>query len=158
MKSGSKKQKRVKQVNDEFFSILIVENTVCAEFQMWPDVIPKPKFHMVEVKKEEHEEIYKDLEMFEKEGLELHVDFVHYQSPFVGLKSKSGNYATQEMYEDSDEFIRWEYFVGDYTEENKNMIRFTGYDKGQFGKLRILIFIKNDDCFNCLFYVRKILF
>jgi len=132
MKSSSKKQK----CNNEYFSVLIVENKVSTEFLKWPDVIPKPKFHMIKVKKQKHEKIYKDLEMFEREGLEFHVDFVQFQSPFVGLKSKSGNYATQEMYEDSDEFNRWEEFVGDYTKENKNMIRFTGLYKEEMAKAR----------------------
>ena len=38
------------------------------------DVVPN--FHMVEVNKEKHKEIYKDLNMFEKEDLEIRMDFV----------------------------------------------------------------------------------
>ena len=102
---GSKKQKRVEKEHSESFWMLIVRAT--------SDVVPN--FHMVEVNKEEHKEIYEDLKMFEKEDLEIRMDFVRYRSPFINLKSKSRNYATQENYEQSEECKRWENFCCDCT-------------------------------------------
>jgi len=127
--SASKKQKRVEKEHSESFWILIVQAT--------SDVVPR--FHMVEVNKEKHKEIYQDLKMFENEDLEIRMDFVHFRSPFVDLKSKSRNYATQENYEQSEECKRWEKFCCDCTYERENIIKFTGKNKKYISKTRFHI-------------------
>jgi len=131
--SASKKQKRIEKDHSESFWILIVQAT--------SDVVPK--FHMVEVNKEKHTEIYQDLKMFEKEDLEIRMDFVHFRSPFVDLKSKSRNYATQEHYEDSEERKRWEFFCSDCTYERENIIKFTAKNKTDIAKPRFYIIYSN---------------
>jgi hypothetical protein len=147
---GSKKQKHVEKVQDENFSILVVENVLNVRNDVRPDVMPKPIFHVVKVNKEQHKEIYKDLKMFEKEDLEIHMDFIYDLSPFIGLKSKSRNYATQEEYEISDEFERWNKFLYDCTYENKNMIRFSSKNKADVEKTRFYIIYSRDlDWQNC---------
>ena len=103
------------------------------------DVVPI--FHMVEVNKDKNKEIYKDLQMFEKEDLEIRMDFVHFRSPFVDLKSKSRNYATQENYEQSEECKRWENFCCDCTPrgEHDNIIKFIGKNKQDIAKARFYV-------------------
>jgi len=125
VESGSKKRKRY----SELFSILIVEGT--------SDVVPR--FHMVEVNKKKHKEIYKDLKIFEKEDLEIRMDFVHFRSPFIDLKSKSSNYATQENYEESEERKRWEHFCCDCTHERKNVVKFCGKNKKEIAQARFYV-------------------
>jgi len=127
--SGSKKQKRVENEHSESFWMLIVRAT--------SDVVPN--FHMVEVNKEEHKEIYEDLKMFEKEDLEIRMDFVRFRSPFINLKSKSRNYATQENYEQSEECKRWENFCCDCTYERENIIKFTAKNQKDIAKARFWV-------------------
>jgi len=62
-------------------------------------------FHMIEIHKETHREIYEDLTIFDLEDVEIRMDFHRDISPFTKLKS--GNYATQENYTDSKEWKRW---------------------------------------------------
>ena len=96
---------------------------------------------MVEVNKE----IYKDVKMFEREDLEIRMDFVRFRSPFINLKSKSRNYATQENYEQSEECKRWENFCCDCTPplwgrgEHDNIIKFTGKNKQDIAKARFYV-------------------
>jgi len=129
MQHDSKKQKRVENEHSESFWMLIVEAT--------SDVVPN--FHMVEVNKEKHKEIYKDLKMFEKEDLEIRMDFVHFHSPFVCLKSKSRNYSTQKDYEQSEERKRWENFCYDCTYERENIINFTAKNQKDIAKARFWV-------------------
>ena len=127
--SGSKKQKRKENEHSECFWMLIVEAT--------SDVVHN--FHMVEVNKEKHKEIYKDLKMLEKEDLEIRMDFVHFFSPFVDLKSKSRNYSTQKDYKQSEERKRWENFCYDCTYKRENIIKFTAKNPKDITKARFWV-------------------
>ena len=62
-------------------------------------------FYLIEINKETHKEIYKDCRRFERENVEFCMNFYTDISPFTELKS--GNYATQEKYLDSEEWKRW---------------------------------------------------
>lgn len=83
----------------------------------------EPGFHMVEINKQTHKEIYKDLKNFEQENVQVRMDFYCNKSPFVNLKSV--NCATQEQYTQSNEFERWTDFCYDSTHEGKNIIKFS---------------------------------
>jgi len=69
-------------------------------------------FHMIEIDKETHREIYEDLTIFDLEDVEIRMDFHRDISPFTRLKS--GNYATQENYTDSKEWKRWFEFYEEF--------------------------------------------
>jgi cAMP phosphodiesterase len=95
VESNSKKQKRVDQPSPENVWMFVTVDTSddCT------------RFHMIEINKETHKEIYKDLRRFEREDVEIRIDYTHDISPFIKLKS--GNYATMENYQKSEEWKRW---------------------------------------------------
>jgi len=93
--SNSKKQKRDNQsaLQNVWIFVTVSTSDDCT------------RFHMIEINKQTHEEIYKDLRRFEREDVEFRLDFTHDISPFTKLKS--GNYATMENYQESQEWKRW---------------------------------------------------
>jgi len=75
--SSSRKQKRFEEKHNEHVWIFIIEATTDAS----------PNFHMVEINKEAHKEIHKDLKRFDRENVEIRMDFCRNLSPFIALKS-----------------------------------------------------------------------
>jgi len=70
-----KKQKRTEEEAGDFVWIFMEKVTRDAE----------PSFHMVEINKQTHVEIYEDLLRFEQEDVEIRMDFNRDRSPFTKL-------------------------------------------------------------------------
>ena len=126
--SNSKKQKRVDEAASESVWIFVTKATadVCTTF------------HMIEINKATHKEIYKDLRRFEREDVEFWMDFHRDISPFAKLKS--GQYATQENYVDSAEWKRWYEFYETF--QNNAGIEFLRKNLQEISKARFWILIE----------------
>jgi len=70
-----KKQKRTEEEAGDFVWIFMEKVTRDAE----------PSFHMVEINKQTHVEIYEDSLRFEQEDVEIRMDFNRDRSPFTKL-------------------------------------------------------------------------
>jgi predicted phage tail protein len=120
-----------KQANSENFWIFVTKATsdVCTTF------------YLIEINKQTHKEIYKDLRRFERENVEFCMDFCRDVSPFTKLKS--GNYATQEKYSQSEEWQRWYDFYE--TIKNKKGIEYSCKNLREISKARFWVLIESLD-------------
>jgi len=125
--STSKKQKRVERVSSEYVWIFIIEATTEVA----------PIFHMIEINKQTHKEIYKDLKNLERENVEIRMDFYRNLSPFVALKS--GNYSTQKHYTESKEYERWVGFCYECTHERTNIIKLSEQSQKSISNARFSV-------------------